>query len=315
MMKIKTIFLRLLRYEHGRRNRIGLLMILLWAPYLLFTSEIFFEQRKLIPQLFKAISKLESLHQSKIPAVPGDWLSIYRERGQLFKEYLKIHPTTISNRRNVIYIQPLGDFSDKQRRLIEITAEYMGLFFNMKTIIKTDIPDKQIPMVGMRGQQVYTFYVLKRVLKPRLPKDAAVFIAFTPRDLTPGGGWNFVFGQATLKQRIGVWSFNRFGDPEESDDMFMKCLVRTIKVASHESGHIFSMRHCTKYQCLMNGCNHLGEMDRSPLYLCPECVSKLCYATNTPIRRHYENLSKFARKYRLNDLYRFCRKSLRQICP
>ena len=33
----------------------------------------------------------------------------------------------------------------------------------------------------------------------------------------------------------------------------------------HETGHMFSMRHCTKYECLMSGTNHMGETDRRPL--------------------------------------------------
>ena len=41
-------------------------------------------------------------------------------------------------------------------------------------------------------------------------------------------------------------------------------------VIAHETGHMFSMRHCTKYECLMSGTNHLNETDRRPIDACPE---------------------------------------------
>ena len=92
-----------------------------------------------------------------------------------------------------------------------------------------------------------TTYILHDVLPPRLSQDAAVLIALTAADLWPGEGWNYVFGQASLSDRVGVWSLHRFGDAEESDDAFRQCLRRTLKTASHETGHMFSMRtaRCT----------------------------------------------------------------------
>ena len=52
---------------------------------------------------------------------------------------------------------------------------------------------------------------------PRRPEDAVAVLGLTTSDLWPGEGWNFVFGQASLRDRIGVWSLYRFGDPERSD--------------------------------------------------------------------------------------------------
>ena len=63
-------------------------------------------------------------------------------------------------------------------------------------------------------KQILTTHVLGEVLKPRLPKDAAAYIAFTASDLWPGEGWNFVFGQATLRTgsacgRSTAWATRR----------------------------------------------------------------------------------------------------------
>ena len=83
-----------------------------------------------------------------------------------------------------------------------------------------------------------------------------------------------VFGEASLRQRIGVWSVYRNGDPETE---FPLCLRRTLSTASHETGHILGMAHCTAYLCLMNGSNHQEEKDRRPMHLCPVCLRKLCW--------------------------------------
>jgi archaemetzincin len=93
-------------------------------------------------------------------------------------------------------------------------------------------------------------------------------------DLWPGRGWNFVFGQANLRKRIGVWSIYRNGDPSED---FGLCLRRTLGTASHELCHVLTMHHCTTFRCLMNGSNHQEERDAKPLHPCPVCLRKLCW--------------------------------------
>jgi len=52
-------------------------------------------------------------------------------------------------------------------------------------------------------------------------------------------------------------------------------LLRGFKVLAHESGHMFGLLHCTYFKCVMNGSNHLGELDARPMHLCPVCLRKL----------------------------------------
>jgi archaemetzincin len=80
---------------------------------------------------------------------------------------------------------------------------------------------------------------------------------------------------SSLSQRIGVWSIYRNGDPETD---FQLCLRPTLSTASHETGHILGMAHCTAFSCLMNGSNHQEEKDRRPMHLCPVCLRKLCWS-------------------------------------
>lgn len=44
----------------------------------------------------------------------------------------------------------------------------------------------------------------------------------------------------------------------------------------HEIGHLFGLRHCIYYQCVLNGSNGLFESDaRKDDILCPICTCKL----------------------------------------
>ena len=101
------------------------------------------------------------------------------------------------------------------------------------------------------------------MLKPKRPRDAVAVLALAALDLWPGEGWNFVFGQANLTERVGVWSLYRNGDPELGADAYTLCLRRTLKTATHETGHMLGIAHCTAYACGMNGSNSRGG-ERSP---------------------------------------------------
>jgi archaemetzincin len=72
-------------------------------------------------------------------------------------------------------------------------------------------------------------------------------------------------------------------------------LDRTLKIAIHETGHMFSMKHCTKYECLMSGTNNLAETDRRPLDVCPECMAKIAWAFRYDPAERYRRLAEFWR--------------------
>ena len=164
------------------------------------------------------------------------------------------------------------------------------------------------------GEQILSTWVLHELLRPRLPDDAAALIAFTPSDLWPGEGWNFVFGQASLVRRVGVWSLARFGDPADGEDAARLALLRTVKVAAHETGHMFGLEHCIAWSCNMNGSNHLAESDRQPLALCPECVAKAAWAGELELGPRYAALEAWCAEHGLTaEARRFAR--LRGVLP
>jgi archaemetzincin len=253
---------------------------------------------------------LRPLHQPFEPGGPNDWVADHPEPGQTYEQWRGSDPVTPNGTRRFIYIQPIGDFTPEQRRIVELTAECMALYFHRPVKFLDDLPADRIPANARRRhpswgmKQILTGYVLYEVLKPNLPKDAAALIGFTATDLWPGRGWNFVFGQATLKERVGVWSIARNGDPAESDESFRVCLLRTVKTATHETGHMFSMEHCIAYQCNLCGCNNRAESDRRPLPCCPECAAKICDATGADAIERYDKLAAFTKTHGLDGAHR-----------
>lgn len=239
-----------------------------------------------------SMEALRPLHRKLGAARPGDWLAEHHEEGETFEEYLACGPVRPEGRRRTICIMPLGEFSPTERRIISLTAEFMGHYFGVPVRVTDDLPLSLIPKRARRVhpewgmKQIQSTYILDSVLEPRLPDDALACIAFTASDLWPGEGWNFVFGQASLHRRVGVWSIYRNGDPDAGEAGFKLCLLRTMKTAVHEMGHMISMKHCILFECNMCGSNHRVESDRRPIALCPECAAKVWWCTGVdPVDR------------------------------
>jgi len=266
-----------------------------------------------------AMEKLRPLHKKLGRPGPHDWLAHHYEPGQTFEEYLALRPVAPARDRRAIYVQPLGDFTETQREIITLTADFMGRYFELPVEIKDDLPLSIIPSHARRthpswgDKQILSTYVLDRVLYPRLSKDAVACLAFTASDLWPGEGWNFVFGQASLQRRVGVWSIYRSGDPERGPADFRLCLLRTMKTAAHEMGHMFSMLHCTRYECGMCGSNHREEADRRPIALCPECVAKVWRITGAAPVERYRRLAELCKAQGLKREQEFYERSLQAL--
>ncbi|MCP4219879.1 MAG: hypothetical protein GY765_34930 [bacterium] len=259
----------------------------------------------LVKYLETVRTALHSLHREKLPPMPGDWLTEHNESGETFDQYRAAGPITAEGKRNKIYIQPLGEFTTTQRKILRLTAGFIGYYFALPVKVKEDIPLSVMPQRGRRvhdifgWKQIHSGYILARVLKPRLPEDAAAYIAITASDLWPGKGWNFVYGQAHLKWRVAVLSINRNGDPDKSKADYQLCLLRTLKTATHETGHMFSIKHCTAYECNMCGRNNREESDRSPMALCPQCLCKLHWATGADLPARFKKLASFCNRMEL----------------
>lgn len=255
------------------------------------------------PHVYRKMSKeIRHLFEKKRPPQPGDWLASHAETGQTFDQYLQINPNRPTSLRKVIYLLPIGDFSEEEQKVAKILRDYMSLVFGLEVKFLQRISADSIPATAQRinklggDRQLLSTYILFSVLKPMRPRDAVAVLALTTEDLWPGKDWNFVFGQASLGERVGVWSTARFGDVKAD---YAKFFRRVIQVAVHETGHMFGIKHCTAYECCMNGANSLEEGDRNSLVFCPECDAKLWWACQLQPKERAQKLAAFAKTHNL----------------
>ena len=251
----------------------------------------------------------------------GDWLAIHPEPGQPFDDFVTSRPRRPGRRRSSIYLQPLGAFPQDRSPSIEILRDYAALYFAMdvKVLPTLSISERRLttrinPMTGNR--QILTGDVLALV-RQKLPLDAFCALAITMEDLYPHPSWNFVFGQASLREGVGVFSFARY-DPafygeRRGEDYREDMVRRSCKVTVHETSHMFSLQHCIYFRCVMNGSNHLEESDSRPLSLCPVCFRKLHWSIEFDVVDRYQELLEFYREVGFDDEARWVANRLRRI--
>lgn len=264
-------------------------------------------------ELYSLAQQLTGLHG---PVGQSSWLEDHYEPGQTFGQYSRSRHIRLTEERNVLYVLPLGEFDEKQMKIVDLSAEFLGHYFmcevrTLDTVGLDVIPQKARrvhPSWGMR--QIHSEFILDELLPPRLPDDAVALIAFTSSDLYPEDSWNFVYGQASLRNRVGVWSIFRNGDPEIEFEMVLR---RTLKTATHETGHMFSIQHCIAYDCNMCGSNNRDESDRHPVYLCPECVAKVWWSTDCDPVERFQKLLSFCEENGLEEEAEYYSKSTELI--
>lgn len=246
-----------------------------------------------------AMKRVEPFFKTMGKPQKYDWLGSHNEPGETFDQYVARELTKPKSERRRIYVLPLGSFSQKQLGTISLTAGYLDAFYGLPVTVMRQRPmDAPLSTLnsrhgrGSKALQVRTGYLLKDVLKPTLPADGAALIALTNNDLYIDSSTSFVFGEASTEDHVGVWSLYRLGDTSDKS-VFLR---RTLKIATHEVGHMFSMHHCIKYECVMSGTNYLGETDRRPIDACPECSAKIWWLTDVAPATRYLRLADFCRK-------------------
>lgn len=233
----------------------------------------------------------------------GDWLMFHREPGQTFDEYRAAYPSRTDEKRTVIYLLPLGEFPADDAPSLELLREYAAIFFQTDVKILPPYYPHDLEFDPRENEFTHKRQRLTRAilgwLHPRLPADALCLLAVTMDDLYPDKEWNYVFGQASLEDRVGVYSFARydpaFFDEKRGPAWRDKALRRAGKILAHETAHMFGLYHCIYFDCVLNGANSLEESDAQPLHACPACLRKLRYALRFDPVRRYEQLHAFYR--------------------
>jgi archaemetzincin len=212
---------------------------------------------------------------------PGDWLAEHEEPGQDVAQFLAGEPNRPAPPRDTIVIQPIGtgDVFEGMLPGAEEIVDYVGRFFGLNTELRPPITidAKQLGQRHHQGHLQWNATDINEALRDRLPANAYCCLGVTKVDLFPDPEWNFVFGQANLTERVGVFSLARYDDaffglPPTKPELVRR---RGLGIVAHEVGHMFGIQHCVHHRCAMNGANNQSEADRCPMHLCALCLRKL----------------------------------------
>jgi archaemetzincin len=226
------------------------------------------------------------------------------ESGQSFEEFVKTAPPAPDQAKRVIYLQPVEHFVPEQSPPLDVLKSFVHAYFTLPVQVLPMLIQEEETFTTRFNQHTHTQQFLTNdillALKHYLPVDAFCVIAITMQDLYPDPDWDFVFGQSSVEDRVGVFSIVRhdpafYGIPR--DEGYRNVLLRrSCKVLIRELGRLFGVSHCMSYACSQNGSNHFQENDSRPMHLCPECLRKLHHSIGFDIMKRYRDLYHFYRE-------------------
>jgi archaemetzincin len=270
------------------------------------------------------LSESEAAFFRRLPTPkPGDWLSEREERGQTVDQY------NVRMKPGGMIQMPRKDTYDRIM-LVPIGASFrnspLGQFFAPLLLTYAQAFYHPMPVdmfpgfvslkkVGRRknghGHPQYLLDDVFKAINSETARDHRSYcrLGVTFEDIYPGPEWNFVYGQARLMDKIGVFSFARhsplFDDGVRAADLTQCSLTpsglahllrHAIKTMVHETAHMFQILHCVYYQCLMNGNNGPGERAGKSSFCCPVCLRKLMHTIElgagrkVPVEERYEQI-------------------------
>jgi archaemetzincin len=244
--------------------------------------------------LFKKIISFEyeRFYDDILPPDIGDWLMYNKEYGQTHQNFMRSEVIPVFD-KDVIYLAPItyGDDDLNQGFINALVIMCQSYFHGMKVKLlpkKLDIRGTgcEIRVINSRIQINVNDVI--RLLTSELPPDAYCLLGFTEKDLIKGNKkrtGSFIYGNTN--SRVSVFSFTRY-DPlyhlnptkdEREQEKLMKyyfiLLKRICKVTVNEVIHLFGLKNCIYFQCIMNGYNTMEEFDNIPLEMCPVCLRKV----------------------------------------
>eukprot|EP00070_Physeter_catodon_P048155 XP_028355049.1 archaemetzincin-2 isoform X4 [Physeter catodon] len=150
----------------------------------------------------------------------SDWITSHPEAPQDFEEFFNdLYRKTPSPQKHSIYIQCIGLLGNTR----SISEEYVkwlkgyceAFFYGLTVKLLEPVPVSATRCSfrindNTQNLQIHAGQILK-FLKKKKPEDAFCVVGITMIDLYPRDSWNFVFGQASLTDGVGIFSFARYG--------------------------------------------------------------------------------------------------------
>ena len=241
------------------------------------------------------------------------------EPPQSYADFLVEQPARPGPHNRTLAILPIGDYPRgfvveyERTHLVRSPApaqlgRFCEAWFGLPVRILPPMTDGLLESMSARerdgrrqldGQSLLTWVVTQR------PSDCFCLLALTLEDLyEPGAAW--IFGLASPSTRVGVHSMLRY-DPGFANadarppDFERTILQRALRVVVHEMAHMFGLRHCVHFACVMNPTAGLADLDALPLDLCPVCLRKLWQATGVPLQPRWRQLAELAQTLELEE--------------
>ena len=248
------------------------------------------------------------------------------EPAQTYAEFLAEDPPRPEPPRRSLAILPIGEYPRgliveyERVHLVRspepaVLAQLCEAWFGLPVRVLPAMTDERLESMPIRerdGRRQLDAEVLLAWLETQLPDDCACVLALTLEDLyqpseaAQDGGSEYVFGLASIADRVGVHSMLRY-DPGFADaddrpaDFERIILTRAVRVVVHETAHMFGLRHCFHYSCVMNPTAGIADLDRAPLRLCPVCLRKLWHATGVDLEARWRQLAELASRLELDE--------------
>ena len=260
------------------------------------------------------------------PPGPNDWLMNHKEYGQTFMEYKRFgfHEIQLVKKpglrdplkKDVIYIAPLFykiNPSFDENFITSIIVFCQSYFHDMQfRLLRPEFNNKGIEYRKYEdgSYQLNACTLIEKFYK-KMPEDAYCLIGITDVDLyndvrvikprkwiyyPPPYKNDFCYELNSYKYWVSICSIARFDPmftrsdqpPSETEkaSFFFKLLKRSIKLVVKNISHMFGLKNCIFFSCIMNGFGSMKEFDSRPIEVCPCCLRKIF----TNIVRKYHRL-------------------------
>ena len=213
--------------------------------------------------------------QSVMLAEPekGEWRYEHHEASQSILAFASSHPRLI--KKPTIYLLPIGQRSQQQDSIYHMASSFLTNFFEFEAQQLPQLSLKELSDTIFASGKLNSSVLVNDILLKHQKDSFSIIVAITALPITPSSMASSVFGQASLANKTCVVSLAELGKFRNGKPNFKFELQRSLKVMVHEISHSIGLKHCQTYSCIMNGINHLHELDKTPLKFCPLCLAKL----------------------------------------
>lgn len=227
-------------------------------------------------------------------------------------DYIKSKPNKPNEEKKVIYLLPFGNIKPEIDSMIHNNVKYLEAFFQLPVKILPEVTFEEIlknaniktrlvpeddyyyfskmkgevPHTENLREQIEASSFMNEYMLKNKPKDAVVVLGVTEQDIYIPK-YNFLFGNSSLKDGVGVVSTYRLVDygPETENTI--------RKVTSKQITNMFSIENVKDYECLLNFHNNIESQINGKYYLSPRALEKLKYAIGFDYNKRFKDLEQF----------------------